>query len=761
MRRIAHGVTAVVLTTAGATVASPAAAHEPTGGATPRADPITNLVAPQPVPTTGGPDAIGSFSKPFVEPTIGGRTTDAKCVEAGTPNGGKLCKPAAGSLVQLADGRILFWDALEGTENNKFSIVGEGGTTFTNDASRLIDLSKGAPQFSTPDHFDGGANPKGDPGEPLIPGGQTTETYNDGALFGSHQSFLPDGSVLVQGGTDYSADPGADGLPFGTVELTGIKSTRIFDPKVSDFRQTGDTNKRRWYPTLVAAGNGKYYNFSGVQKLIKPVYKDRPEESGTNVKQVEAYDPATEKWTDQGAAAQRDLPLYPRMHLLPNGNMFFNSNGQDFNPFGQSTGEAIWNNLASFNPDTKTWTDLGLANRGTLTPGFRGSTSSTMLPLEPDADGNYSKTRLLTAGGVLGTSPGSVAAVTNSDITTVDTSGGKSEKVSVEETKPLNQRRWFGQNIVLPTGDVMVFSGADKDEVVAPGFEFATPQAEMFDVAKKEWIPMATANNPRTYHNSAVLMPSGEVLVGGHATISTGYANNTTLPGGFAPHDGRDPSFEVYKPPYLSRGPRPVIKIAPNALDYGKTFEVVLEPGVDANAVDSVRLTRNSAITHIIDADQRQVVLPVVGRSGQTITVKSPPNANVAPAGPYMLFVNGKTDKGPVPSVAKQLLVGPQSAKFVATNAAAAKSAKACASKRSLTVHAPKKYRGKLKKAAFFVNGKRVASKGSSARIKMTGRPAGTVTVRLIMRTRAGKRVVDTRRYRTCTSGAAYKARHR
>ncbi len=760
MHRIRNGTLVAVLTTASAVSAAPASAHGGDEGATSRqATPLTNLVTPAPVPTTGGPAAIGSFSKPFVEPTVGGKTTSEKCIEAGTPNGGLLCKPAAGSLVQLADGRILFWDALEGTENNKFSIVAEGGTTFTNDASRLLDLRDGAPRFSTPNTFDGGANPKGDPGDPLLPGGQSTETYNDGALFGSHQSFLPDGSVLVQGGTDYSADPGADGIPFGTVELTGIKSTRIFDPKLNDFRQSGNTNKRRWYPTLVAGGNGKYYDFSGVQKLLKPVYKDRPEESGTNVKQVEAFDPGTEKWTDQGDAAQRDLPLYPRMHLLPNGNIFYNANGQVFNPFGQSTGELTWNNLASFNPDSKTWTDLGLANQGTLTPGFRGSTSSTMLPLEPDADGRYTKTRLLTAGGILGTSPGSEIAVANSDITTVDTSAGKAEKVSTEETGPLNQRRWFGQNVVLPTGDVMVFSGADKDEVLTPGFEFATQQAEMFDVAKRTWIPMATANNPRTYHNTAVLMPSGEVLVGGHATISTGYANNTTVPGGFAPHDGRDPSFEVYRPPYLERGPRPVLTTAPDALGYGKTFKVVLAPGVDAASVDSVRITRNTAITHIVDADQRQVVLPVVGRDGQTVTVKAPPNANVAPAGPYMLFVNAKTDKGPVPSVAKQLLVGPDAAKLARQNRVAGSSAKSCASKRTVTVHVAKANRKALRSAAFYLEGKRVKSSGSTARISMKGRPRGTVTVRIVTVSKSGKKATDVRRYRTCTSGATYKAR--
>ncbi len=59
-----------------------------------------------------------------------------------------------------------------------------------------------------------------------------------------------------------------------------------------------------------------------------------------------------------------------------------------------------------------------------------------------------------------------------------------------------------------------------------------------------------------------------------------------------------------------------------------------------------------------MDADQRTVILKVVGRGHGTVTVATPPNGNVAPPGPYMLFVNGKAADGSlVPSVAKQLYV--------------------------------------------------------------------------------------------------------
>ena len=60
-----------------------------------------------------------------------------------------------------------------------------------------------------------------------------------------------------------------------------------------------------------------------------------------------------------------------------------------------------------------------------------------------------------------------------------------------------------------------------------------------------------------------------------------------------------------------------------------------------------------------MDDDQRNVVLRVLGRTRNRVTVAAPPNGNVAPPGPYLLFANRTTAKGPVPSVAKQLTVRP------------------------------------------------------------------------------------------------------
>ncbi|MGI8558174.1 MAG: galactose oxidase-like domain-containing protein [Solirubrobacteraceae bacterium] len=611
------------------------------------------------VPTTGGPETNGAFSDPFVEPTIDGKQTSDKCILVASAT--KDCKPAGATVSVLPNGKILYWNALESTENVKLSIVAEFGNQATNDQSRLLTLNHGNLNQSIWQHptpVDGGANPNGDPANmPLIPGLQQTSTKNDGALFGSHQSWLPDGKLLVQGGTDYSLDPGLPGIPFGASELSGITSTRIYDPATNHFTNVADTHVNRWYPTLVEQGDGKVFEASGVRKLLKPVYADAPLQSLDNVRQTETYNEATNTWTLNPSSADRSLPLYPRLHLLPDGHIFYNAAGQVFNPFGQSIFELNWMFPASYDPQTQAWKTLGIANGGSLTaPGFRGSTFSVMLPLKPDASGNYTKANFLTAGGIIGPSPGTYLATNASDIATIDTTGG-ADRFSTHATGFLNHPRWYPSGLLLPTGNVMAFSGGDRDEVLLPGTEFGVTQAEMFDPATETWTPMASAHNVRTYHNTAALLPDGSVLVGGHAPISTGYLNNTTIPGGFAPHDGRDPSFEIYKPPYLYSGlTQPTVTGAPSTVKNGSTFTLTVN-GASNGPIDKIVLVKNTTVTHLVDGGQRNIELPVVSQSGNQITVKAPPSGNVAPPGPYMLFANEKTPKGELPSISQQVSV--------------------------------------------------------------------------------------------------------
>jgi hypothetical protein len=642
----------------------------------------------------GDPAQVGRFLAPFEDqrPEEG---PDKCLIDA---DGRKLCKPAGATLVALDDGRVLYWDALEGTENLQLSIVAEFGSESRNSRTRVLDLTGPHPVFTTPTPEDGGANPDGNDNNPLpIPGAGEGEPVNDGDLFCSDQVQLADGRIIAVGGTDYYSDPALPGTDLGVAELEGLRNARVFDPSTDTWTQTGSMAYGRWYPSLVTLADGRLLVASGVSKLLKPVYPDAPFDSGTNVKQLEVYDPATGAWSTLPDSANRSLPLFPRLHLLPNGHVYYDVGGQAFNPFGQAYDEAFWNIAATFDPASGAWTDLGIPGLGLgalpglpdvpllengdlaaiplldgvpldglpnaggdfdLGFGFRGSAFSMMLPLEPGPDGDYTQASFLTAGGTLSAvapSPGTWLATNLSHINTVtiDAATG-AESLSTEVTGPLNHARWYTTGVLLPTGEVMAFSGAHVDEVETPGLGNPIRQAELFDPDTKTWKPMATASQPRTYHNTATLLPDGRVLVGGHAPISTMYLSNIEVPGA-NPNPDRDPTFEIYEPPYLFRGDRPEIANVDTGVEYGETLEIETPQAAE---IENVVLVRNTAMTHLVDADQRAVELPVVERTDTSVIVTAPPRPEVAPPGPYLLFVNRSVDGELVPSVGVQTSVG-------------------------------------------------------------------------------------------------------
>lgn len=597
-----------------------------------------------------GPDPSkqGQFETAFTEP-------GADCPT--NQDGLKACKPTAASVVALADGRVLYWNGLEGTENVAFNTVAEYGDVAVNDQSRVLDLRGHTPSWINTG--DGGA-PAAKPNY-LIPGvtsgGADPNRNNDGAMFCSDQVQLADGRILDVGGTSYYDEPQIPGTRYGVAELQGLKAARIFDPATNTWSQSGSMTYGRWYPSLVTLPNGNVFVASGVSKLIKPVYLDNVNDSGRNVTETETYSPLTGQWTYNGTSANKSLPLFPRLHLLPDGKVYYDAAGQTFNPDGQAYDEVTWNMASVYDPAAKSWNDVGIPGLGTLTPGFRGSGFSVALPLTAP----YKSASFLSAGGVLGTSPGTYLATNTSEINTIDTAHG--DAMTSNGAGNLNNARWYSTGVVLPDGSVMAFSGGDKDEVVLPGTEKAITQAERFDPVTKTWSPMASAVHQRTYHNTAILLATGQVLVGGHAPIPTGYGYNQTLPG-FAPSE-RDPSFEIYDPPYMFNHDRPVIDETPSSTNYGDTIKVVMHNAAQAAAVDSVRLVRFGALTHLVDGDQRQLVLPIVERDGANVFVTAPPNSAVAPAGPYMLFADTKPGSELIPSKAATVFVGHEQPNWV------------------------------------------------------------------------------------------------
>lgn len=553
------------------------------------------------------PGKLGSWSKPFAEDPLFAKRPPKNIKES------KKTPPAV-SMAMLPDGRVIYWGGLEGIEGGQNPIALDGGRALINSRSRILDLRGNRARFSTPRLQDGGVHD----------------------LFCADQRLLPDGRLIAVGGTIWRPDPVNLGPEAGgTVELFGSNSVRVFDPKQDSWtRAPHFMHDYRWYPTMITMGSGKMLVVSGVSRLL---YNFR----GTNVHETETYDPATGKFKDNGGDGATTLPLFARLHLLPNGKVFYNGVGQMWGPFGQGTDEALWNVHKAYDPKKNTWTTTGMGAFGARSGAF-----SVLMPLKPP----YKKADILVAGGTLGTSPGSYLANNLSEIITVK--GGSSSGRRVAD---MNHHRWYSSGVLLPDGNVIAVSGADKDEVIAPGTETPVRQAELFN--GKKWIPLSRGGRVRTYHNSAMLLPDGSILVGGHSPINTLYGPKADNSGRdlTKTNNLKDPSFEIFRPPYLFDGNRPSINRVQEGIAWDRSFDI--QTG-DADKVEKVVLQHLPTVTHITDADQRSVELEFSRVDGNTLRAAAPPNGNVAPPGYYYVWI---LDGDGTPSKAHIVHVGSRS----------------------------------------------------------------------------------------------------
>ncbi|HMC70542.1 MAG TPA: galactose oxidase early set domain-containing protein, partial [Mycobacteriales bacterium] len=568
-----------------------------------------------------------------------------------------------------------------GMNRVQYNVVAEFGDVAQDDQSRLADFRPTVPTFATPGNQTGApTDGHGDPVNPLLPGGvgAVDSPGNDYDLFCSPLIQLADGTVLAAGGTKYYTEPGVtdptSGKTYGVSELQGLKATRIFDPRTNTWHNAkGDMHFGRWYPTLVTLANGHVFVASGVTKLIKPAYNDgRPvPDNGRNVVETETYDPSTQLWTVNHSSqtatngddtSEQSLPLFARLHLLPDGKVYYDAAGQTFNPDGQAYDEGAWVFAKVYDPATQAWSNL-TADTPTGAPlvdgapvGFRGSGFDVMLPLRPDANGNYTTARVLNGGGVVGPTPGSYQGDSSTTINTIDTSNGGDALHSAAGPNLLNAR-WYGSAVVLPDGTVFVTNGANRDEVDMPGSGSPVMQTELIDpdAGTVTAGPSLADGHDRTYHNSAVLLPDGRVLIGGHAPIATGYAFQSdagSAAGLSSPEN--DSSFQIYSPPYLSYGPRPKIKDVANHVSNNQSLDIDTD-----GHIDKVVLVRDPSITHLTDGDQRTVELRTQGNGGDVKA--NVPSSDVVPPGPYMLFVERAVNVGGamklVPSLSRPVTV--------------------------------------------------------------------------------------------------------
>lgn len=541
--------------------------------------------------------------------------------------------PTAVSAVVLPDGRLLYWNGVEGSEDADYLFVNsEGNFTMTNNRARVLDLSSDGPRWTIP----------------TFERGTTDEAQDDPHsathdIWCSDQKLLYDGTVLVAGGTEWVNE---DHEAYGDAE------TRVFDPATDSFRSVDPMDEPRFYPSLVTLDDGRVLTVGGTRQVVYSFMN--PDPAFQQVRLSEVYNPAKEEWTPAGTD-RFSMPLYPRLHLLPDGKVFYGGAGEYWSPFGQALDEATWALQRLYDPNTKTWTAVG-PSRYT----GRSGAASTMLRLEPP----YDKADILIAGGTVGVGLGTGAATTLSEVVrwTPDGLKGMGETAAplaglAGDDTQLRNARWHSTSVMLPTGEVFLVNGGDTDDAIDPGSAAAVRTAELYDPGSGTWREVATAARERVYHNTAMLLPDGRVLVGGHSPIPAHYTRHdhpVTRASNY-----KDSTFEIYEPPYLFRGDRPVVDSV-RPVENGRGVKLGLRSTTDAADISEVVMVRMAANTHAIDADMRAVRLEH-DVAGQNVFAELPKEGDgrILPPGPYYVFVLRNTPDGPVPSIGRTVLVRP------------------------------------------------------------------------------------------------------
>ena len=425
------------------------------------------------------------------------------------------------------------------------------------------------------------------------------QTFQDD-LFCAFQVVLPDGRVLVMGGSNYNGPHGR-----------GILATLTFDPVTQSWAKHADMANGRWYPTAVGLTDGDVLVFSGNAA------------GGGIVQQVERFSPATNTWSALPATANRSLEIYPSLHLMASGKVFYTGTRWA----GNSRAWAPAPQTALFDPATNAWTDVGLH---VITN--RTEAMSVLLPPRASAAHHHGHGEEMPPPGTL-----SRVLVLGGEC------GAPAERVSAEvidlavhaptwtRIADMHHRRVNPNAVILADGHVLVCAGIagfkwDGD----PGYAL---EAEILDSQTLTWSRAAAMQVGRQYHSISVLLPDGRVLNAGSVGGSGGFTNLT--------------SMEVFSPPYLFRGPRPRVTGYPASATWGETITLT---SPDACRVRSIALVRPGGITHHTDSEQRYMPLEFArdGRCGLAAAI--PNERAVIPPGYYMLFV---LDDCGVPSEAK------------------------------------------------------------------------------------------------------------
>jgi hypothetical protein len=432
--------------------------------------------------------------------------------------------------------------------------------------------------------------------------------------------------------------------PYGAFGWNSVASMNSGPLASSTAQPNPDPNKTggRWYPTLITLASGDVIAVSGHpgssdashSNNVPEIFSIRSDPKG-QWRRLAPYTTAQAP----GDYDRNAFNFYPRLHLLPSGDIL------STNPIRESTwtfepdvgaNGGTFRNVCKFAGTSYDMTEYG---------GF--SKPSVLLPLLHD-DGWRPRAMIC----------GSIQAWI------LDLRGWRQSSAGVvtwgwTPTAPRSPApiRRNSNAVILPTGEIFIVGGIDVDQQTVDELAArnapSTPDAkgvldvEMYDPFSDTWTWLKDpAPTVRNYHSVALLMPDGRVWVAG--------SDKDASPGMAA----RNLDIDVYAPWYHGNPRRPFIGGAPS-LAYPR--ESVVVKSTFADEIVKVVLIRCGSSTHSFDPDQRYLSLSFRYVVDDVLVVQMPPDNNVMPPGPYMIFTV-RRDKNPLglPSYGAQIYVVPE-----------------------------------------------------------------------------------------------------
>ncbi len=379
------------------------------------------------------------------------------------------------------------------------------------------------------------------------------------------------------------------GLTLAKQDFWGDDKSYLFNPATEGYERVSNLNLARWYPSLVTLTQGRVLAVSGLDQFGRII-------QGQN----ELFDPATRKWS-LAPQLTRTFPTYPALFLMPEGNLFYSGSNAGYGSTTVGRTPGIWD-LAD--------------NSFKVVPGLRDpeetETSASVL-LPPAQAQRY----MVIGGGGVGNSPLSTSRTDIADL--------RSPSPHFEPGPSLAQPTRYPEAVITPDDRVIITGGSRgyRGEHASDIFE-----CHSYDPSTNKLTRLADPEVGRDYHAGALLLPDGRIVTLGGNSL---YANKQdTIPGGF------EKRIEIYSPPYLYHGGRPVLSDGPSSVARGGTATFTTP---DAAAISSISLMRPSATTHATDSEQRLIALGFVRGNG-TITVTVPAAEGLVPSGWYMVFAD-------------------------------------------------------------------------------------------------------------------------